>query len=133
VPSRLNNFWGLVLIALVVGCLSPETEIPPLPPAQVRDTLEHWNPQYFKVLEFYGLHQPASPNTRLAYVLASNPKEPSAKPTLYVAQFQLLSRPDGSRAWFLTSLLNHSGGLTRRQGWDNLLLPLKIGSPASGN
>lgn len=129
---------SLILILLGLfqgGCLPPAPEGPPLPPSQVRQTLEQWNPQYFKVLEFYGLHQPGGPTTRMAYVLAANPKEPAAKPTLYVAQFQLLTRPDGSQGWFLTSLVNHSGGLTRRQGWDNLLVPLKVKPepPASAN
>jgi len=124
--------WGKVVKVLFclffsffLGCIQPSSPSPPLTPAAARNTLEHWNPQYFKVVEFYGLHQPAAANTRLAYLLAANPKEAAAKPTLYVAQFQLLTRPDGNQEWFLTSLLNHSGGLARRQGWDNLLLPLK--------
>lgn len=132
--SRLRYVGLFLLLSLFfAGCLPPVQELPPLPPSQVRYTLEHWNPQYFKVLEFYGLHQPGSPHSRIAYVLAANPKEPAAKPTLYVAQFQLLTRPDGSQGWFLTSLVNHSGGLTRRQGWDNLLLPLKTEVPAPAN
>lgn len=114
-----------LLLSLFLGCNLPSSPAPALTAAAARHTLEHWNPQYFKVVEFYGLHQPAAPNTRLAYVLAANPKDAHAKPTPYVAQFQLLTRPDGNQEWFLTSLLNHSGGLARRQGWDTLLLPLK--------
>jgi hypothetical protein len=66
----------------------------------------------------------------LAFVLLTNPKDPAAKPVLSVARFQLLTRTDGNQEWFLTSLLSHSEGLSPRQGWDNLLIPVKIETPA---
>jgi hypothetical protein len=111
------------LVLFLWGCDLPYPATPPLTAAQARHTLDHWNPQYCKVVEFYGLHQTAA-HTRLAYVLLGNPKA-SGKPVPYVAQFQLLTRQDGKEEWFLTSLMNHSAGLTRRQGWDNLMAPLK--------
>jgi hypothetical protein len=93
--------------------------------AAARQTLDQWNPQYCKVAEFYGFHHSEDPDTRQAYVLIANPKDAAAKPLVFVAQFQLLTRPNGSQEWFLTSLVSHSGGLSRRQGWDNLLIPVK--------
>jgi len=126
--GKLGRIWCFLFLSFFLGCPLPPAPSPPLTPAAARNTLEYWNTPYFKVVEFYGLHQPAAANTRLAYVLGANPKEAAAKPTLYVAQFQLLTRPDGSQEWFLTSLLNHSGGLARRQGWDTLFLPLKTES-----
>jgi hypothetical protein len=76
------------------------------------------------VAEFYGFHH-AGEDTLVAFVLLASPVHPDVKPTLYEARFQLLTRPDGKHQWFLTSLMNHAAGLTRRQGWDNLLIPVK--------
>jgi len=119
-------FLVILFIYCLAGCELPASPTTPaLTAAAAQYTLDHWNPNYCKVIKFYGLHRPAAPDTRLAYVLLSNPKEPDQKPILSVGRFQLLSRPDGSQEWFLTSLLSHSGGITRRQGWDNLLIPVK--------
>ncbi len=125
------KFWLGVLLTLLWGCNLPTLPAPPLTVEAARYTLDHWNPQYCKVIEFYGFSQAAGEDSRLAYVLLGNPKDPAAKPILSVAQFQLLVRPDGSREWFLTTLMSHSNGLTRRQGWANLLIPVKT-KPLSG-
>ena len=69
------------------------------------------------------------PDQRQAFVLIANPKDPAAKPVIFIAQFQRLIRPDGSQEWFLTSLVSHSAGLTRRQGWDNLLVQVQNQTP----
>jgi hypothetical protein len=119
-----------LFFSLLWGCNLSFSPAPPLTTAAARSTLDHWNPQYCQVKEFYGWYQPDAAASRLAYVLIANPKDPGAKPVLSVARFQLLTRPDGSQEWFLTSLVSHSEGLTLRQGWDNLLIPVKIGTPA---
>jgi len=115
--------------SLLLGCNLPFSPAPPLTTTAARSTLDRWNPQYCQVKEFYGWYQPMVDDSRLAYVLISNPKDPRAKPVLYAARFQLLTRPDGSQEWFLTSLVSHSEGLTLRQGWDNLLIPVKTNTP----
>lgn len=120
--------WGL-FFSLFLGCNLPFSPTPPLTTTAARYTLDHWNPRYCQVKEFYGWYQPAAADSRLAYVLLANPKDPAAKPVLSVARFQLLTRPDGSQEWFLTSLVSHSEGLILRQGWDNLLIPVKIDTP----
>jgi hypothetical protein len=116
---------GVLVLLVLMGCpqLSPP---PPLTAAAARRTLERWNPQYCQVVEFYGFHQPAAPDSRLAYVLLANPKE-SGKQIIHVAHFQLLTRPNRRQEWYLVSLLSHSAGLSRRQGWDNLFIPVKEG------
>ena len=114
-----------LVLSLLLGCNLPFFPAPPLTSAAARQTLNRWNPQYCKVVEFYGFYQSEAADSREAYVLIANPKEPAAKTAVFVAQFQRLTRPDGSQEWFLTSLVSHSGGLTRRQGWDNLLIPVK--------
>jgi hypothetical protein len=114
--------------AFFLGCtLQPMGAEAPLNPAQVQETLNRWNPSYCKVAEFYGLYQPeAGGSTRLAYVSLVNPNDPAQKPAVYEAKLQLLSRTDGRQQWYLTSLITHgSGFLTRRQGWDNLMIPLQ--------
>jgi hypothetical protein len=111
--------------SLLLGCNLPFLPAPPLTVAAARQTLDRWNPQYCKVIEFYGFYQSGAADTKEGYVLLANPKEPAAKPVIFVAQFKLLTRPDGSQEWFLASLMSHSGGLSRRQGWDNLLIPVK--------
>ena len=124
--KRAHAVLSLLLFSLVLGCNLPFLPTPPLPVAAARQTLDQWNPQYCKVVEFYGFYQPAEADTQLAYVLIANPKDPAAKPVIYTAQFKLLTRPEGNREWFLTSLTSHSSGLSRRQGWDNLLIPVKM-------
>jgi hypothetical protein len=122
---RAQKLLFCLCFSLLLGCNLPFLPAPPLTVAAARQTLDRWNPQYCKVMEFYGFYQPGAADTTEAYVLLANPKEPAAKPVIFVAQFKLLTRPDGSQEWFLTSLVSHSGGLTRRQGWDNLLIPVK--------
>ncbi len=123
----LSGWQRLAVVAVLVGalaCALPGAEPPPLTAAAAQETLDGWNPSYCKVKEFYGFYQPTHGDTRVAYVLLTNPGDPAAKPMVYEARFQLLTRTDGQPQWFLTSLLNHAAGLSRRQGWDNLLLPV---------
>ncbi len=122
--QRRRVFYSLLLCAFL-GCNLPFLPTPPLTSLAARQTLDRWNPQYCKVVDFYGFYQPEATDQRQAFVLIANPKDPAAKPVIFVAQFQRLNRPDGSQEWFLTSLVSHSGGLTRRQGWDNLLIPVQ--------
>jgi hypothetical protein len=124
-PGKTQKFLCCLLFSLLLGCNLPFLPAPQLTIAAARQTLDRWNPQYCKVVEFYGFYQSEAVNTRQAYVLIANPKDPAAKPVIFEAHFQLLTRPDGSQEWFLTSLMSHSGGLTRRQGWDNLLIPVR--------
>jgi hypothetical protein len=123
--GRAQKLLVYLCFSVLLGCNLPFLPAPPLTIAAARQTLDRWNPQYCKVVEFYGFYQPGAADTKEGYVLLANPKEPAAKPAIFVAQFKLLTRPDGSQEWFLTSLVSHSGGLTRRQGWDNLLIPVK--------
>jgi hypothetical protein len=83
------------------------------------------------VVEFYGIYAPGErTNARMAYVLIGNPSDKNQKPTRYEARFQLLTLPEGGERWFLVSLMTHSSGLTRRQGWDNLMIQVTA-APAS--
>jgi hypothetical protein len=50
---------------------------------------------------------------------------------VYTARFQLLTLPEGQSRWFLTSLVTHSSGLSKRLGWDNLIIPVKDPPPAA--
>ena len=118
----------LMLAVGLLGCgLSPAEAEPPLSVAAAQATLDSWNPSYCKVAEFYGLYKPESGGaTQVAYVNLVNPSDKAQKLTIYAVTFQLLSRPDGRQQWFMTSLLTHGQGLfVKRQGWDNLMLPLK--------
>ena len=118
----------LMLLVGFLGCgLPPAAAEPPLTVAAAQATLDGWNPSYCKVAEFYGLYKPESGEaTQVAYVNLVNPSDKAQKLTIYAATFQLLSRPDGKRQWFMTSLLTHGQGLfAKRQGWDNLMLPLR--------
>jgi hypothetical protein len=63
-------------------------------------------------------------------VLLVNPSDKVQKQVPFAARFQLLTLPDGRQQWFLTSLMSHGAGLTRRQGWDNLIIPVKDAAPA---
>jgi hypothetical protein len=127
--SSWRSLAGLLVgAALFFGCtLPPMGTEPPLTVAAVQDTLNSWNPSYCKVAEFYGLYKAeAGGATRLAYLTLVNPNEPAQKPAVYEAKLQLLTRADGRQQWYLTSLITHgSGFLTRRQGWDNLMIPVK--------
>ncbi len=62
-------------------------------------------------------------------MLIANPGDKTQKPVVYTARFQLLTFPEGQPRWFLTSLVTHSSGLTRRLGWDNLIIPVKAPPP----
>ena len=118
----------LMLAVGFLGCGLPAADAePPLSVAAAQATLDGWNPSYCKVAEFYGLYKPESGGTtQVAYVNLVNPSDKAQKLTIYAATFQLLSRPDGRQQWFMTSLLTHGQGLfVKRQGWDNLMLPLK--------
>ncbi len=122
----------LVLVVLM-GCSAPTPGLP-LSAAEAQNTLDNWNPSYCKVVEFYGIHKAGdgSGNTQVAYVLLGNPSEQPQKQMVFAARFQLLKRPDGRQQWFLTSLISHASGLSRRQGWDNILIPVKdVASAAS--
>jgi len=66
-----------------------------------------------------------------AYVLIANPSDKAQKPVIYTARFQLLTLPEGEPRWFLTSLTTHSSGLSKRQGWDNLMIQVKAPPPAA--
>jgi hypothetical protein len=121
--GKAKKLLFCLCLSLLLGCNLPFLPPPPFTIAAARQTLDRWNPQYCKVVEFYGFYQGAA-DAKEGYVLLANPKEPAAKPVIFIAKFQLLTRADGSQEWFLTSLVSHSGGLTRRQGWDNLLIPV---------
>jgi hypothetical protein len=131
--SSWRSLAGLLVVAAFVsGCtLQPMGTEPPLSPAAVQDTLNKWNPSYCKVAEFYGLYQPgAGAASRVAYLSLVNPNDPAQKPAVFEAQFRLLTGADGRQQWFLTSLVTHgSGFLTRRQGWDNLIIPVQESQP----
>ena len=123
-PGRHPKYLVWLVLGLLLGCSSSPP--PPLPPVAAQRTLDSWNPTYCKVSEFFGLHQPEEGrNTLVAYVQLVNPPDPHRKQTIFAARFQLLTRPNGRQQWFLTSLTNHSSGLSPRQGWDNLLIPVK--------
>ena len=119
------KFILCLILGALMGC-SLTSSPPPLTAAAAQETLDAWNPTYCKVVKFYGFHQvqegPGS--TRVAYVLLVNPSERAQKQTIFAARFELLTRPDGRQQWFLTSLITHAGGLSRRQGWDNLMEPV---------
>lgn len=119
-----------LLLVFFLGCTMPSTsQSAPLTAAAAQKTLDSWNPTYCKVSEFYGFYQPGGQaGEKVAYVLLAKPGEKEAKPLVYAARFQLLTLPSGPQQWFLTSLVTHSSGLSRRQGWDNLMIPVKEAS-----
>ncbi|MBI4644085.1 MAG: hypothetical protein HY743_10285 [Deltaproteobacteria bacterium] len=122
-----------LILVVLTGCSLPSPP-PPLTAAAAQQTLDSWNTTYFKVVEFYGLHNPgdSAGHTQVAYVSMVNPNDAHQKQTIFAARFQLLTQPDGRQQWFLTSLTSHSSGLSRRQGWDNLMVPAKeTGADAS--
>jgi hypothetical protein len=95
--------------------------------AAAQATLDSWNPSYCKVGEIYGLYKAENGGaTQVAYASIVNPSDKAQKVVIYTANFQLLTRPDGRQQWFLTALVTHGSGImTKRQGWDNLLVPVK--------
>jgi len=119
----------IMLLVGFLGCSQPPAAEPPLAVAAVLATFDGWNPSYCKVAEFHGLFNPgAGGTTQVAYVSLVNPSDKAQKSAIYAATFQLLTRPDGKPQWFLTSLITHGQGLfIKRQGWDNLLVPVKEG------
>jgi hypothetical protein len=122
----------LLLLGFFLGCAVPSSASPPLTAAAAQNSLDGWNPSYCKVMKFYGFIMPGeSAPTRVAYVLLANPSNQTQKPAVYEARFQLLSPPEGQPRWFLVSLVTHSQGLTRRQGWDNLMIEVEEAAPAS--
>jgi hypothetical protein len=124
----------VVLLSCFLGCAMPSSsQSPPLTAAAARHTLDSWNPNFCKVAEFYGLYKSDENSAnQVAYVLIANPGDRAQKPVVYAARFQLLTLPDGQMRWFLVSLVTHSSGLTRRQGWDNLMIPVKNPPAAAG-
>jgi hypothetical protein len=133
--SGRRGLCGLFLaLAFWCGCTaSPFAAPPPLSVAAAQQTLDAWNPNYCKVAEFYGFYQPESSAKRVAYVSMVNPGDKAQKAAVYyAATFQLLSRADGRQQWFLTEVITHSSGiLTKRQGWDNLMVPVQEAPPAA--
>ncbi len=130
---KLSGGRGLLALLLMLwvgllGCgLPPAAAEPPLTVATAQATLDSWNPSYCKVAEFYGFYKPEGGGaTQVAYVSLVSPSDKAQKLTIYAVTFKLLSRPDGKQQWFMTSLLTHGQGLfVKRQGWDNLMIPLK--------
>jgi len=130
--------WGglaalLALLAGFLGCgLPPAAAETPLTAAAAQATLDGWNPSYCKVAEFHGLYKAdAAGGKQVAYVSLMNPGDKGQKITVYEATFQLLTQTDGKQQWFMTSLITHgSGFLTRRQGWDNVIIPVQEPKPA---
>ena len=131
-PSAAGRRIGLLLLlGFLLGCAVPSSASPPLTAAAAQSLLDGWNPGYCKVVEFYGFYTPGERvNSRVAYVLIANPGDKNQKQLVYEARFQLLTTADGAQIWFLVSLVSHSQGLSRRQGWDNLMLPVKEPAPA---
>jgi hypothetical protein len=129
-----HNFLALaLLLGFFLGCNQPSSSAsPPLSATAAQQTLDAWNPNHCKVVEFYGFHKLMESSTSMvAYVLLSTPSDKAPKTMVYAARFQLLTPPEGRQQWFLISLINHSAGLTRRQGWDNLMIPVKEAAPPS--
>jgi hypothetical protein len=123
----------VLLLCCYLGCTMPSTsQTSPLTPAAAQNTLDSWNPSFCKVAEFYGFYKSeGNTGNQLAYVLIGNPSDKGQKPMVYEARFQLLTLPGGQQQWFLTSLVTHSSGLSRRQGWDNLIIPVKEAASAT--
>jgi hypothetical protein len=121
--------WAALVLLLsgFLGCTVPSSsQAPPLTAAAVKHTLDTWNPTFCKVAEFYGFYKAGdNPAKQVAFVLIANPRDKTQKPMVFAARFQLLTLPEGQSRWFLTSLVTHSSGLTRREGWDNLIIPVK--------
>jgi hypothetical protein len=133
--GRRRHAATILLLGFIFGCTVPSSATPPLTAAAAQQTLDSWNPSYCKVVEFYGFHKPGGEagTTQVAYVLLVNPGDKAQKQTVFAARFQVLTSPDGQDRWFLTSFVSHSSGLSLRQGWDNLFIPVKEAAPASSS
>ncbi len=127
--------WAAIVLLLggLLGCTVPSASpSASLTAVEARQTLDSWNSGFCKVVEFYGFYKPGDrPGEQVAYVLIANPSDRSQKPLVYEARFRLLTPPEGQPLWFLTSLMTHSAGLSRRLGWDNLMIPVKAPPPAA--
>jgi hypothetical protein len=126
--------WAAIVLLLsgILGCMPSSSSTPPLTVAAAKHTLDSWNSGFCKVADFYGFYiSGENPATQVAYVLIANPSDKAQKPLVYTARFQLLTLPEGQPLWFLTSLVTHSSGLSRRLGWDNLIIPVKAPPPAA--
>jgi hypothetical protein len=126
--SGRRRLVGIVLLlGFFLGCTVPSaSQTVSLTPTTAQNTLDSWNPSFCKVAEFYGFYKSGEhTGKQVAYVLIANPSDKAQKPQVYTARFQLLTLPGGQQQWFLTSLVTHSSGLSRRQGWDNLIIPVK--------
>jgi hypothetical protein len=123
----------VLLLSGFLGCTLPSpSPTPPLTAAAARHTLDSWNSGFCNVVDFIGFYQTReNPATQVAYVLIANPSDKGQKPQVYTAQFQLITLPEGQSRWFLTSLITPSSGLSKRQGWDNLIIPVKAPPPAA--
>jgi hypothetical protein len=117
----------VLLLSGFLGCMVPSSSPgPPLTAAAAKHTLDTWNPRFCKVTEFYGFYQTGdNPAEQVAYVLIANPSDKAPNPMVFTARFQRLTGPQGQSRWFLTSLVTPGRGLSRRRGWDNLLVPVK--------
>ncbi|MDP3181385.1 MAG: hypothetical protein Q8M54_01050 [Desulfobaccales bacterium] len=132
--SGWHHKAALLLLLGFLGCTVPSAaNTPPLTATAAKSTIDSFNPTYCKVVEFYGFHKATegAATTQTAYVLLVNPSEKAQKQVVFTARFQLLTLPDGRQQWFLTSLVSHGAGLSRRQGWDNLVIPVKDATPAA--
>jgi hypothetical protein len=125
--------WAAIglLLSSFLGCAPPSaSQTPPLTTAAAKHTLDSWNPGFCKVADFYGFYLSGqNPAKQEAFVLIANPGDKAQKPVVYTARFQLLTLPEGQPRWFLTSLMTHSSGLSKRLGWDNLIVPVKAPPP----
>jgi hypothetical protein len=121
----------VLLLSGILGCMPPSSsQTPPLSTAAARHTLDSWNPDFCKVMDFYGFYVSGRNSaSQEAFVLIGNPSDKAQKPVVYTARFQLLTPPEGQPRWFLTSLVTHSSGLSKRLGWDNLIIPVKAPPP----
>jgi hypothetical protein len=125
--------WAAIgfLLSGILGCTLPSSsQTPPLTAAAAKHTLDTWNSGFCKVVDFYGFYIAGqNPANQEAFVLIANPGDSTQKPVIYTARFQLLTLPEGQPRWFLTSLVTHSSGLSRRLGWDNLIIPVQNAPP----
>lgn len=123
------GWLGLTMLFLLLGgCPSSPVSQTDLSVEAARHALDTCNPSYVKVMEFYGLYYPDQRpprNTCIAYVLITNPTEKDQKLVVYEANFKRLLKADGQGQWYLAGLLTHGSGLTKRLGWDNLMIPVK--------
>jgi hypothetical protein len=132
----LSGWRRVAAIALVLccylGCTVPSSsQTFPLTATAAQNTVDSWNPSFCKVVDFYGFYKSGeNAADQVAYMLIANPSDKAQKPIGYEARFRLLTLPGGQQQWFLVSLVTHSSGLSRRQGWDNLVIPAKEPAPA---